>query len=274
MRSWLALSPALAAATALALPSQLTFSASSAESTPLDLGTVLKDAWHGVQHSQPIGWAEQGVREFSHRVQESGISCTFLFRLPHSDAAASHLLSSRTRKVTDPPTCRRVDPACRLSRPLTPHEGAKGSLRLVVEILLRVPRHRRRRPPLLLVLRVEVKAPRTGSPRPLDQRRTGREYSSGSRAGLFSRVTDPHGVCRQCSSTTGLLFELGPCAVANDGLNTTYNPHSWTESANVIFLDSPVQVGCESHKMQTLLAISAALPYRILRLLRGRDSCD
>jgi hypothetical protein len=110
MRSWLALSPALAAATALALPSQLTFSASSA-STPLDLGTVLKDAWHGVQHSQPIGWAEQGVREFSHRVQESGISCTFLppSGCPtHSDAAASHLcVSSDSNNETDPPT--RID---------------------------------------------------------------------------------------------------------------------------------------------------------------------
>ena len=187
MRSWLALSPALAAATALALPSQLTFSASSA-STPLDLGTVLKDAWHGVQHSQPIGWAEQGVREFSHSVQESGISCTFPFsgRPTLMPQQAIYLFVSDSQSLTHhPPTCRRIDPACRLSRALAPHEGAKGSLRLVVEILLGVPRHRPRRPPLLLVLRVEVKAPRTGPPCPLDQRRTWREFSSTSPAGLF-----------------------------------------------------------------------------------------
>ena len=46
-----------------------------------------------------------------------------------------------------------------------------------------------------------------------------------------------------CSSTTGLLFELGPCRIADEGRNVTYNPHSWTESANVIFLDQPVNVG-------------------------------
>ncbi|KAG6811216.1 hypothetical protein H0H92_008511 [Tricholoma furcatifolium] len=46
-----------------------------------------------------------------------------------------------------------------------------------------------------------------------------------------------------CSSSTGLLFELGPCSVANEGKNTTFNPHSWNNNANIIFLDQPVNVG-------------------------------
>lgn len=46
-----------------------------------------------------------------------------------------------------------------------------------------------------------------------------------------------------CSSTTGLLFELGPCNIANDGKNTTYNHHSWNNNANMLFLDQPVNVG-------------------------------
>ncbi len=46
-----------------------------------------------------------------------------------------------------------------------------------------------------------------------------------------------------CSSTTGLLFELGPCRIAEEGKNVSFHPHSWTEKANVIFLDQPVNVG-------------------------------
>ncbi|KAH0584572.1 hypothetical protein H2248_010105 [Termitomyces sp. 'cryptogamus'] len=46
-----------------------------------------------------------------------------------------------------------------------------------------------------------------------------------------------------CSSSTGLLFELGPCSIANEGKNTTLNPHSWNNNANIIFLDQPVNVG-------------------------------
>ncbi|KAG2138521.1 Alpha/Beta hydrolase protein [Suillus clintonianus] len=46
-----------------------------------------------------------------------------------------------------------------------------------------------------------------------------------------------------CSSSTGLLFELGPCNIADEGANTTHNPHSWNAHANMIFLDQPINVG-------------------------------
>ncbi|KIJ55246.1 hypothetical protein M422DRAFT_23855 [Sphaerobolus stellatus SS14] len=46
-----------------------------------------------------------------------------------------------------------------------------------------------------------------------------------------------------CSSSTGLLFELGPCRVVDEGQSTVYNNHSWNEFANIIFLDQPVNTG-------------------------------
>lgn len=46
-----------------------------------------------------------------------------------------------------------------------------------------------------------------------------------------------------CSSSTGLLFELGPCSIKNEGHNVTHNPYSWNTHANIIFLDQPVNVG-------------------------------
>lgn len=46
-----------------------------------------------------------------------------------------------------------------------------------------------------------------------------------------------------CSSQTGELFELGPYSIANGGENVTYNKYSWNEAANIIFIDSPTQVG-------------------------------
>ncbi|EOQ99452.1 hypothetical protein E3P92_02614 [Wallemia ichthyophaga] len=46
-----------------------------------------------------------------------------------------------------------------------------------------------------------------------------------------------------CSSSTGLLTELGPCNIANDGQSTTYNDYSWNNNANLLFLDQPINVG-------------------------------
>ncbi|KIJ55250.1 hypothetical protein M422DRAFT_23858 [Sphaerobolus stellatus SS14] len=46
-----------------------------------------------------------------------------------------------------------------------------------------------------------------------------------------------------CSSSGGILFELGPCRVSDGGQSTVYNNHSWNEFANIVFLDQPANVG-------------------------------
>ncbi|KAI9001448.1 peptidase S10 serine carboxypeptidase [Trametes punicea] len=49
-----------------------------------------------------------------------------------------------------------------------------------------------------------------------------------------------------CSSSMGLLMELGPCSIDmsnKSGNGTVWNPYSWNAEANIFFLDQPVGVG-------------------------------
>ncbi|TFK56200.1 hypothetical protein OE88DRAFT_1621164 [Heliocybe sulcata] len=49
-----------------------------------------------------------------------------------------------------------------------------------------------------------------------------------------------------CSSSMGLLMELGPCQIDMKNVSsngTVWNPYSWNENANIFFLDQPVGVG-------------------------------
>lgn len=68
--------PALAAS-ALALPQQqqqqLRFSPPVADSLAIDLS----QAWQGLVHSKPVGFAAEGVRKFSQQVRTDGIDCAY-----------------------------------------------------------------------------------------------------------------------------------------------------------------------------------------------------
>ncbi|KAK0194993.1 Alpha/Beta hydrolase protein [Armillaria mellea] len=46
-----------------------------------------------------------------------------------------------------------------------------------------------------------------------------------------------------CSSLIGLFQEHGPCTVNEDSNSTTYNPYSWNNYTNMIYIDQPFGTG-------------------------------
>ncbi|RPD64649.1 alpha/beta-hydrolase [Lentinus tigrinus ALCF2SS1-6] len=75
-----------------------------------------------------------------------------------------------------------------------------------------------------------------------------------------------------CSSTTGMLFENGPCTIV-DPNTTVPNPHSWNNIANMVFLDQPVGTGfsyaSDGSKVDTLADLAVDV-YAFLQLFVSR----
>ena len=46
-----------------------------------------------------------------------------------------------------------------------------------------------------------------------------------------------------CSSLDGLLSELGPYIVEEDGKTLNKNPYSWNKYASIVFIEAPAGVG-------------------------------
>ena len=46
-----------------------------------------------------------------------------------------------------------------------------------------------------------------------------------------------------CSGLIGMMLELGPCLINNDGTGTYRNPSSWTRNSSMIFVDQPAGTG-------------------------------
>ncbi|KAH7139984.1 Alpha/Beta hydrolase protein [Dactylonectria estremocensis] len=46
-----------------------------------------------------------------------------------------------------------------------------------------------------------------------------------------------------CSGLIGMMLELGPCLVTENGTGTTRNPFSWSKNSSMIFIDQPAGTG-------------------------------